>query len=155
MKKYYFAQALVLFAGTIVAFLSVYDDFLRFYGAEGTIFKIENCTYPNPVLTPCFYGAFAFLAAFFWTIFILKKEDSNRRMIQEKYISWFLTGGTIFAWGNFIKLYLDYAAGSQIGCSGAPMTIPFRTPCFYGATLFLVSLAVSWVILRREWRTTG
>jgi hypothetical protein len=155
MKKYYFIQALVLFSGTFVAFFAVYDDFARFYGAEGTIFKIENCTYPNPVLTPCFYGAFAFLGAFFWTVSILKKEDSIARMRQEKYLSWFLLGGTLFAWGNFTKLYLDYMTGSQIGCSGAPMTIPFHTPCFYGATLFLISLAVSWVILRREGRTTG
>jgi hypothetical protein len=149
MKKYYFTQAFVLLVGTIVAFLSVYDDFLRFYGAEGTIFKIENCIYPNPVLTPCFYGAFAFLAAFIWTLFILKKEE-NGGTRQEKYLSWFLVGGTLFAWGNFTKLYLDYMAGSQIGCSGAPMTIPIQTPCFYGATLFFLSLIISWVILRKE-----
>ncbi|MCX6739092.1 MAG: hypothetical protein NT098_03505 [Candidatus Parcubacteria bacterium] len=149
MKKYYFSQAFILFIGIIVAFLSVYDDFMRFYGAEGTFFKIENCLYSHPVLTPCFYGAFAFLGAFIWTLFVVKKEVVAR-IRQEKYLSWFLTGGVFFAWGNFTKLYLDYVKGSQIGCSGAPMTIPFLTPCFYGSILFLFALALSWITLWKE-----
>lgn len=152
MKKYYYAQTFVLLVGTIVAFLSVYDDFVRFYGAEGTIFKIENCTYPHPILTPCFYGAFAFLGAFFWTLFILKKEEKVARLRREKYASRFLLGGTIFAWGNFTKLSLDYFAGSRIGCSGASMTLPVFTPCFYGSALFLLALIFSWVIIKKETR---
>ena len=152
MKKYYYSQAFVLFLGTIIAFLSVYDDFIRFYGAEGTIFKIENCVYPNPVLTPCFYGAFAFLGTFFWTLFILKKNEKVLRVQQEKYLSWFLVGGTIFAWGNFAKLSFDYFEGSRFGCSGAPMILPFFTPCFYGSVLFLLALIISRVILKKETR---
>ncbi len=150
MKKHYYFQASLLFLGNIVAFISVYDDFVRFYGAEGTIFKIENCTYPNPVLTPCFYGAFAFLCALIWTCLILKKDEHLLRIRQEKYLSWFLVGGTIFAWGSFTKLSLDYFNGSRIGCSGAPMTIPFFTACFYGSVLFFLALITSWMILKKE-----
>ena len=150
MKKYYFLQLFLLLSGTIIAFVSVYDDFVRFYGAEGTIFKIENCTYPNPVLTPCFYGAFAFLGAFFGTLVVLREKDISIKIRREKYLSWFLVGGVLFSWGNFTKLYLDYFQGSQIGCSGAPMTIPFQTPCFYGATLFLLSLFASWLVLTKH-----
>jgi hypothetical protein len=149
MKKYYFTQILFLFAGTIVAWLAVYDDFARFYGKEGTIFKIENCTYPNPIVTPCFYGAIAFLAFFIWAIMVVRRTEIREKIRQEQYLSWALVCGTLFGWGNFIKLYLDYIQGSQIGCSGAPMTIPFATPCFYGSCIFLLSLIVSWLILLR------
>lgn len=152
MKKAYVLQIGVLFVGVLVAFTAVISDFTRFYGAEGTIFKIQNCTYPNPVTTPCFYGAFAFLGALIWSFFILKKEE-QRRVRQENYLSWLLLGGTLFALGNFTKLFLDYLGGSKTGCSGAPMTSPFVTPCFFGLTLFFIALLVSWGILWKEGRS--
>lgn len=150
MKKAYSFQILILLAGVLVAFTAVYLDFARFYKAEGTIFKIQNCTYPNPVTTPCFYGAFVFLGALVWSFFIFKKEEPNAKIRQENYLSWLLLSGTLFALGNFTKLFLGYMGGSKTGCSGAPMTSPFFTPCFYGLTIFFVALLVSWSILWKE-----
>ncbi len=150
MKKYYLIQAFVLFVGTIVSWLAVNNDFARFYGLEGTIFKIENCITPNPILTPCFYGAIGFFGALGFSLLLLKKERIDQKFLHEKYLSWFLFGGTIFGFSNFTKIYLDYFHGSQIGCSGSPMTNPFLTPCFYGSVIFLLSFLTSCVILWKE-----
>ena len=150
MKKYYLIQAFVLFVGTIVSWLAVNNDFARFYGLEGTIFKIGNCVSPNPILTPCFYGAIGFLGAFVFSVFLLSKERIDQKIRQERYLSLLLFGGTIFGFSNFAKLCLDYFQGSQIGCSGNPMANPFFTPCFYGSVIFLSSLLVSQFILWKE-----
>jgi hypothetical protein len=150
MKKVYFVQIIILFVGVLVSFHAVFVDFSRFFEAEGTFFKVQNCTVPNPITTPCFYGAFAFLGAFVWSIFILKKEKFSEKNKQENRLSWLLLGGSLFALGNFTKLYMDYLHGSQIGCSGAPMTTPFSTPCFYGLSIFFSALIFSWFILWRE-----
>jgi hypothetical protein len=61
--------------------------------------------------------------------------------------------GTIFAWTSFGRLaYNFYIAlpGQGIGCSGVPTANPFVTPCFFGATLFLIALVVSLIILTKE-----
>lgn len=57
---------------------------------------------------------------------------------------WILLCGTLFAWTIFsIELYSWI---KEINCPvGCPVntTNPFLTPCFGGATLFLISLMVS------------
>lgn len=155
MKKFYITQIALLLAGSLVAWKAVYDDFVRFFGAGGSVFQVAGCTFPNPVTTPCFYGAFAFVGALVWAYFVLKKDNIAAKVRQEKYLSWFLVGCTLFGWSNFVKLYLDYMAGSQIGCSGAPMTVPFLTPCFFGSMFFLLSLLSSWLILYKEGGSTS
>ena len=153
MKKYYILQILLLFVGNVVAWSAVRDDFARFFSAGGKITQVAGCSVPNPVTTPCFYGAFAFLGTFFWAIYILKKHNTDNhvcKVLHQKWLSWFLVGGTLFGWFNFVKLYLAYMGGSQIGCSGAAMTTPFATPCFYGSSLFLLALLWSWFILWKE-----
>ena len=135
MNKYKKLLPIVLFIGTVFAFYTVYNDFLRFYSYEGTYFKVRDCAVPNPVTTPCFYGAFAFLSAFIWSII-----DQKIR-----YLSYFLIGGAIFAWSSFgYELYSYFNAGgeSYIGCSGIEISNPFTTPCFQGAVLFLISMIV-------------
>jgi len=150
MKKYYLTQLTTLFLGNLVAWKAVYDDFARYFSAGGKLLDVAGCTVPNPVTTPCFYGAFGFLGTLAWTWVIFKKKDLVAQVRQQKYLSWFLVGCALFGGFNFTKLYLDYMYGSQIGCSGAPMTTPFATPCFYGASLFLAALIVSWVVLHKE-----
>ena len=150
MKKYYLSQIAILAIGSGIAWNAVYDDFVRFFGAGGRLIQVAGCTFPNPVMTPCFYGAFAFVGALLWASRILKKSNISQKVRQEKYLSWFLVGCTIFGWSNFVKLYLDYVGGSQIGCSGAPMTSPFITPCFFGSAFFLLALLLSWMILWKE-----
>jgi hypothetical protein len=155
MKKFYIAQIALLAGGSLVAWKAVYDDFARFFDAGGNVLQVAGCTVPNPVTTPCFYGAFGFIGALIWAVIILKKSDMAMKVRQEKYLSWFLVGCTLFGWFNFTKLYLDYMAGSQIGCSGAPMTIPFLTPCFFGSLFFLSALLSSWLILHKEGKALG
>ena len=150
MKKYYLTQIALLVFGNLVAWKAVYDDFSRFFGAGGKLLQVAGCTVPNPVTTPCFYGAFGFLGTLIWAIMIFKKTDIVAKVRQEHYLSWLLVGCALFGGFNFTKLYLAFINGSQIGCSGAPMTSPFVTPCFYGASIFLVTLIFSWLILWRE-----
>jgi len=152
MTKIYWVQAGALLIGTVFAWTTAVVDFLRFYEAEGTLFKLADCAYPNPVTTPCFYGAIAFAVALVWSIRLLKKEGEVRRK-SEKHLMYLLVAGTIFACTSFGSLaYNFYTAlpGQGIGCSGVPTVSPFTTPCFFGASLFLLGLIVSLVILRKE-----
>lgn len=146
-KLYYLIQ-LVLIAGVIVAFFAVYQDFMRFYEFEGVWFKFKDCETVHPFLTPCFWGAFAFLGALVWNTKIILKKNVE----QYKKLMWFLIGGTLFAWGNFSReLYKFYKASGQeyIGCSGAKVSNPFLTPCFYGSFLFLMALIVTYFINKK------
>lgn len=148
----YLGHVVVLLVGTVFAWVTIILDFLRFYNTEGTIFKLEHCIIPNPVTTPCFYGAFAFALGLAWAMAILKKEGDERRK-SEKHLAIFLTGGSIFAWTNFLLLAYDFyhtPIGQGVGCSGVPTSNPFVTPCFVGAVLFLVSLIFSLFILRKD-----
>jgi hypothetical protein len=123
-----------LIFGVGFSWYTVINDFIRFERIYGTIFRIENCVVPNPVTTPCFYGAIAFLIALSLLIF--------KKYIYLKYI---LFGGTIFAWGNFLfeayKFYLPTNT-TKIGCSGIEVVSIFNTPCFYGALIYLISLII-------------
>jgi hypothetical protein len=148
MNKLYKLQSLVLLIGTLFAWFTVYSDFSRFYGIYGSLTRIQNCLIPNPVTTPCFYGAFVFLAGFIWSLFILKRKIEDR-FIQQKRLNLLLIAGTVFAWGNFayetIKFYL-VKSGPKLSCSGVPTDNIIFTSCFYGSVLFLLSLIVSIII---------
>jgi hypothetical protein len=124
----------VLGIGVGFSWVTVFSDFQRFYDIYGTIFRIQNCLVPNPVVTPCFYGAIAFFVSF---ILLLA-----RKYIYLKYL---LIGGTLFAWGNFsYEAYKFYMPSNieKIGCSGVVVTNLFATPCFYGAVIYLLSLII-------------
>ncbi|MFH1111575.1 MAG: hypothetical protein V1712_00700 [Patescibacteria group bacterium] len=152
MKKLFQLQSIILLIGTIFAWYTVYTDFTRFYVVEGELFKIKDCIIPNPVTTPCFYGAFAFLIAFFWSLYIIKFVDEKRKMHQQR-LSWLLIASTLFAWGNFgytlYKFWLSKGA-PIIGCSGVLSTSPWTTPCFIGAAIFLAALIVSLIISKKS-----
>ncbi len=135
-------------AGAIFAGGSVTRDFVAFYGYEGTLFKIADCVTPNPVTRPCFYGSLAFVAAFAWTLLLLRRPDGRRSL---RWLTVFLVGCVLFALSNLtLEMYRFYAApvGSAIGCSGAVIQNPFATPCFIGSCLFVASLAASLLALR-------
>jgi hypothetical protein len=82
---------LVLLGGTIFAWYTVAQDFIRFKNIQGTIFKVSDCLIPNPVTTACFYGAFGFLAAVIWSYKILKFVG-ERRVAHVKYLLLFTVG---------------------------------------------------------------
>lgn len=152
MKRWYWAQLIILLGGTIFAWVTVFQDFSRFYNYEGTIFKISNCVVPNPVTTPCFYGAFAFLIAFIWSIKLLKKTDVTARVRSQGRLRWLLVASVLFAWGNFAYvLYKFYSPkADHTGCSGVYVSTPFLTPCFFGSVIFLIALVVGILLLRRD-----
>ena len=137
--------------GVLFSWYTAVNDFIRFYNTEGTIFKIKDCFFPNPVTTACFYGAIAFLVAFIWSVYILKNKDAVKKEFHQTRLSWLLAAGTIFAWANFANvLYKFYGTGSNIGCSGVPISSPFLTPCFYGSVIFLVSLIIALIIVKKD-----
>lgn len=152
MKKIYWVQSLVLLAGTIFAWYTVYSDFSRFYNLYGTLTKISGCSIPNPITTPCFYGAFAFLGAFIWSLYILKMPRV-KQIAHEKKLVILLIGSTIFAWSNLaLEIYNFYIqkVSSKVSCSGVATDNIYTTACFIGSMIFLVSLIVSIAINRKN-----
>lgn len=148
IKKLENLLVIILTVGTFVAFFAVYQDFVRFHDFEGVWFKFKDCTAVHPFLTPCFYGAFAFLGSLIWIILISTKKLHS----QVRYLFWFLIGSVIFAWSTFgnelIKFY--NASGQEyVGCSGAKVLNPFITPCFYGSFIFLLALITAFLINRK------
>lgn len=151
MKQLQKTQVFVLFIGTVFAWTAVYVDFDRFYAIYGTIFKVKDCNPPNPATTPCFYGAFAFLAAFAMAYHIWKNPKQANAL--QKRLQYLLIGGVLFAWGNLARTaYLFYTAGpgEKLSCSGVPTDNLFTTPCFFGAVLFSIAFLVSLIITRRH-----
>lgn len=151
----HYTQIGVLLAGTLFAWFTIITDFLRFYATEGTFFKIADCVYPNPVTTPCFYGGFAFAFALIWAVKLLGADTETLKR-GEKHLTWFLVGGNIFAWSNFLNLvyhFYNVPLGQGVSCSGVPAPSPFATPCFYGSVLFLLSLFATGIfvwLLKKE-----
>lgn len=132
----------ILAGGTTFAWFTIYNDFSRFYKIYGTIFRIYDCATPNPVTTPCFYGGFAFILGFIWSL--QKKFD---------HVWYLLIGGTVFAWTNFgyeaYKFYLS-TTKVKVSCSGVPTTNIFTTPCFFGASIFLLALIATYTYRKLE-----
>jgi len=148
----YILQSIILSAGTLFAWFTVYTDFSRFYNLYGDITRISGCTIPNPVTTPCFYGAFAFLFAFIWSIYILR-ITKEKQIIQQKRLSILLIASTIFAWSNLSLEIIHFytgKTGTQVSCSGVPATSIFTTPCFIGSMLFMGALITSLIIIRNN-----
>lgn len=140
MKKLLITQSIILFSGTLFAWYNVIRNFVRFYHVEGTIFKIHNCLIPNPVTEACFYGAVAFLVALIWSLVIAQKAK-DKIVRQQRCLWWFLVFGTIFAWFNVAREFIAFysvSSGPVLGCSATPIVNPFYTPCFTGATIFLL-----------------
>jgi hypothetical protein len=148
MKKYFIGQTILLLVGTLFAWFNVIKNFIRFYQLEGTIFKVTDCAIPNPVTEACFYGAFAFLVALIWSIVVLRRGLGQTAKLQH-YLWLFLSAGTIFAWYNVAREFVAFysvRSGPALGCSATPITNPFLTPCFTGASIFLLSAILSGVI---------
>ena len=153
IKKLYITQVLVLLGGVLFSWYTVYADFTRFYNTEGTLFKIKDCVYPNPVITPCFYGAIVFLIAFVWAIYMYREKLFPSRVHKQQRLWLILLAGTAFGWINFgFSLFKFYAAPvpEQVTCSGVPTDNPFLTPCFWGSVIYLIAFLLSWVIMKKN-----
>lgn len=152
-RKLYGILTLILFGGAVFAYTTLYYDFLRFENIYGTVFRVQDCSIPNPITTPCFWGALFFLIGFFISLSIFnrskKSKDSGK---LEKYLYFLLFGGTIFAWSNFtFELYKFYfTSGPKTSCSGILTSTPFTTPCFYGAMIYLLGFVTMLVIRKNQ-----
>jgi len=145
-------QVAVLALGSVFSWLTLFIDYRRFFAAGGHVFEASGCAVANPLVTPCFYGALAFLAAFFWAAAVLRSapEVMTRR---QRGLNWLLTAGTVFAWGNFAyevyRFNQPQPSVSAFSCpKEAALVHPLMTPCFYGAMIYLAALVVSMIILR-------
>lgn len=144
-------QIFFLICGTLFAWYIIIREFINFYANEGTIFKVVDCVYTNPVTTPCFYGGVGFLLALGWGLFLLKVNDKNEQIKARLKHTLFLLAGTLFAWGVVAWEWwqIKQAAGKPVvGCSGV-MTSIFDSSCLYGASFFLLSLLAGWLILKQ------
>ncbi len=141
------ARFLVLVAGVGVSWFATITNFVAFYNIEGTIFKIKDCLLPNPVVTPCFWGALAFVFAAIWSYKLYKKENLK----HEKYFLYFMVGCVLFAWSNFtIELMgVTPKPGAIVAPCPATTSSPFVSPCFFGSVLFTFGMALTYIISRK------
>jgi hypothetical protein len=125
--------------GTIFAWYQVVNGFSSFYGIYGTIFRIKDCTFPNPVTTPCFYGAIGFIVALIWAVKIYQSKDHHLNQFL-----YFLIACNIFGFSNVAVEFYKFnkaTSGAIQGCSGL-ITNPWQSPCLKGSIFYLASLII-------------
>ncbi len=148
-------QAAVLALGVAFSWTVLVFDYRRFFASGGRVLQLSGCAVANPLTTPCFYGALAFLVAFLWAVVILQ-SPAKAVASRQLGLQWLLAAGTLFAWGNFswliYRVLKPPPAAAVFSCPPieAPAH-PLTAPCFYGALLFLVALIDS-VVIRKVWR---
>ena len=129
-----------LTAGAIIAWSTVTLAFIRFYRAEGTLLKVTNCRFSNPITTPCFYGATAIIVALLWAASLAR--DANPRGRGYEGLWWLLLASTIFGWSNVAYEFWRWhqsSTGFIVSCTTEPISSPFQSPCLYGSTMFLAA----------------
>lgn len=139
-------QVIVLGIGTAFSWITLIFDYRNFFAAGGTVLKFSGCAVSNPLATPCFYGALAFLIALLWALFILRTQPATV-MRRLRHLRVLLIAGTLFAWGNFayvVYRYLTARPAMPFSCPpGGGAEYPFTAPCFYGALIFTAALIFS------------
>ena len=127
-----------LVVGTLIAWSTVTLGFIRFYRAEGTILKFTNCAFPNPLTTPCFYGALAFLIGLVWASYLANVGTSIG--LGYEHLWWLLLASTVFGWSNVAYEFWTWSQSATrtiVSCSAQPLSSPLQSPCLYGSTMFL------------------
>lgn len=141
----------ILLAGAIFAWYTVYIDFARHAEFGYSWLQFKDCVVPNPLATPCFYGAIAFVIALTEAIYIFRFKIDELKRLWHLRLTWLLGAGTIFALSNFgYTLYKFYILDSHIGCSGEMVANPWTTSCAIGSSFFLISFILALIILRRK-----
>lgn len=151
-KRLNFLQIILLLSGTLFAWNNVFKILTSYRIAGGRIFQFTNCPETNPLITPCFWGATAFLFAFVWSLVILN-SNPKKQLVHQIKLKWFLVASTIFGWGNVaLDFYKYYAAKMQPieSCTGL-IKHPIYAPCFFGSIIFLASLLTTvWVVIKND-----
>jgi hypothetical protein len=144
-------QVAVLAIGTGFSWITLVFDYRRFFASGGHVLEISGCAVTNPVITPCFYGALAFLAAFAWALAIFRSAP-EAVLKRQRGFQLLLAAGTVFAWGNFTyevyRFMQPQPSAFAFSCPAGEAAInPLMTPCFYGALIFLTAFVVSILIV--------
>lgn len=137
-----------MFAGVAVSWITTINSFVNFYRIEGTLFKIKDCAVPNPIVTPCFWGALAFIAGAYWAIKLNKEADAGK----EKGFLYFIIFCILFAWSNFLVevLKIDYKIGGVISPCPVAYSSPWVSACFFGSVLFTLSGLTTLLIVKSK-----
>ncbi len=149
LRRFEHLQMAALLSGSVLAWLTTIKEFVRFYQIEGTIFKIKDCAIPNPITTPCFWGATAFLVALIWAVYIYKQKKGRG---HQRKLMLFLAASTVFGWANVAYDYYKYFGAKMEPiqtCSGLVKS-PLYTACFWGSVLYLLALLLTIKIVRQK-----
>ena len=140
MKTTKLFRIALLAAGALVSWYTVLSQFFTQYSYCGTVLPASQCLIQSPFVTPCFYGACAFLMAFIASVWMYKRDNDA----HEAYLRNFLLFGLVFALSVLTvecAQYFDLLGGPSIGCT--PGSNPLLSPCAAGALLFGGSFALS------------
>jgi hypothetical protein len=127
-----------LAVGAVIAWSTVALAFTRFYRAEGTLLKVTNCRFPNPITTPSFYGTIAFVVALLSAASLAR--GAKPRVHGYEGLWWLLLASTIFGWSNVAYEFWRWnqsPTGFIVSCTTESISSPFQSPCLYGSTMFL------------------
>ena len=149
-KNLLYLHSLLLLSGTVFAWGNVLKEFKIYFAAGGQILQTAGCPVTNPIITPCFWGATAFLIALIWSSYIIQAKSTGQ-ISNEIRLKWFLVASTIFGWGNVaLEFYKYYASKMQpiVSCTGV-IKSPIYAPCFTGSIIFLASLIFTSIIIKK------
>lgn len=138
-------EVALLFGGMVFSWYNLLSQFANFHALYGTIFRLQGITIPNPFLTPCFFGSLGYVAALFWSVFLLQGPVAK----SQRWLRNFLLFSVVFALsvvGYETAQYFHLIGGVSVSCT--PGAAPWATPCFTGMIIFALAFAVSVVTAR-------
>lgn len=140
-------QSLLLFGGTVFAWSALLSQFGRFLALNGTLLTAGGSV-PNPLLTACFYGSTAFLAALFWSVRVYQRPGhASERRLRNFLLFCVVFAASVVAY-EAVEYYHLFGPGTTafICTPGVP---PVETPCFTGMAFFTAAFITSVFATRR------
>ena len=142
-----------LVIGALIAWSTSVIALTRFYGSEGTLLRFDNIGIPNPVITPCFWGAVGFVVALAWSGSLYSRVRRVNPVGGYRMLGWFLVACVLFGWSvvGYESWRLNQSqTGSIIGCLAEPMTSIFQSPCLYGSSMYLAAMLAAFLVVRKS-----
>lgn len=144
-------QILIIGLGVLWSWFNVIKQGKIHYEVEGSLTKIKDCAVTNPILTPCFWGAVAFLISFVLSILIIKAKKQKSKKFQG-WLKKLTFVGTLFAWAVVGSESYDYFSNKMQPiqtCTGIVKN-PLESACFVGAIIFTLSFLISTKIFKKS-----
>jgi hypothetical protein len=144
MKKLQYLLILCIGGGVVIAWYTVIKQFIFFFNIYGDLFRFKDCAFPNPIITPCFWGAVAFIFAFVWSLRLVRSPSLR----SARGLRGLLVFGSVFAFSVLVYEGLQFYQiydGPIASC--APGVHPLKTPCFAGFIFFTLSAIISFRIV--------